>query len=90
MKYKAGDHIKINKPKLGFYAYNTNIEEILQKTDRILTITEEVINNIDTSSGYYVEEMGTKYIWYDKDIKCLVELEKYDPVENRWSILDIR
>jgi hypothetical protein len=92
MKYRVGDKIRINEPKIGVYAYNTDIEEILRKTNRILTITEEVTNGngLDTTPGYYVKEMGLKYIWYDKDIKCLVELEKSDPIENRWSILDIR
>lgn len=90
MKYKVGDRVKIKEPELGFYAYNTDIEEILQKTNRILMITEVAIDSNYIGPGYYVKEMGSMYRWYDKDIKYLVEIEKSEPSLMRWQILDIR
>ena len=91
MKYKIGDLIKINdKTNIAYYAYNKDIEEILQKTNRILTITEVVDNGLSFCPGYYVKEMGSRCKWYNKDIKCLVEPETSKPSLKRWQILDIR
>ena len=90
MKYKVNDRVKINdKTKDPWYAYNKDIEEILQKTNRILTIAEVFSSSDGPGPGYYVKEMGSKYRWYDKDIKCLDEPEEFGPSLKRWQILDI-
>jgi len=89
----SDETIKINdKTDNAYYSYNKDIEEILQKTNRILTITEVIKDN---GHGYYAKEMGSRYRWYDKEIKCLVEPETSEPETsepslNRWQILDIR
>lgn len=75
MKYQVGDRVKLFSRETK--KFNREIEHFLDRTDRILTITEihkELENNTDFDS-YRVKEI-TGYNWFDDEIECLVEAYK--------------
>ena len=84
MKYKVGDKVKIKDQRDVYPKFNNEVEEELEKLNRILTIKEV------QKYSYYTKEMKL-YKWKDNMIECLVEdYKEPEPIRTRWEILDIR
>jgi len=97
MKYKIGDKVRVKtweqleKECLTIDTYNNSclthishhMDEKLRKIDRIVTIKKA------NSSIYEVIEMGN-VVFSDPVIECLATAEVFEPIKNRWDILDIR
>jgi hypothetical protein len=75
MKYKVGDRIRVKKK----YGYRDDIMETLIRTNYVLTI-----NRIVESGSYYEMIEENLATWHEMYIEDL-----YDPIENRFEILDL-
>ena len=83
MKYKVGDKVKIKDQRDVYPKFNNEVEEELEKLNRILTIKEV------QKYSYYTKEMKL-YKWKDNMIECLVEdYEKDETILSRYEILDL-
>jgi hypothetical protein len=96
MKYKVGDKVKIKDQRDVYPKFNNEVEEELEKLNRILTIKEVQKYSYYTKEmklykySYYTKEMKL-YKWKDNMIECLVEdYKEPEPIRTRWEILDIR
>lgn len=90
LKFKVGDRVKIrpdkeigaevNGPGVGYFGYLDDKINAL-RTDRIVTISEVFVKPYQVGD-YRVEEMPKRVF----DEVCF---EIYDPIESRFSILDL-
>ncbi len=77
MKYKVGDRVKMKKSDFGHGAF-------LSKHNYVLTIKEYVNDN------YYFMEEDSYFCYLESSIDSLYVEEVFEPIENRYEILDLR
>jgi len=76
MKYKIGDKVKMRKGHFGHDVFYS-------EHNYVLTIKDY--------DGYIYLMEEDEFFWYlEASIKGLYVEEIFDPIENRWDILDIR
>ena len=83
MKYKVGDRVRIKDNIERYNGDISSVEFYLKKNNYILTIYA-----INEKKGYYIMQ-GWQGIWEESSIIGLYEEIIYEPINNRFEILDL-
>ncbi len=88
MKYKVGDRVRIKEIREGrnwCKSFRAKFQKI--DTPYVVTITE-VNCNEEGEYSYLMKELPDNMVWYN-EIESLYEEPTYEPIKNRWEILDL-